>query len=207
MNITMPIRSATPARRGQPQVRPRDLSLDCVIDRALGLALDRARAPSAAVPKRLNSLFRALTGAQRPSDADSIEALIWAVWIDHPDAAAHAAIDRAGNALMRREVETARPILDQLIESYPDWPEPWNKRAILATITGDHRAAIADIAETLRREPRHFGALSGLGQLCLELGRPREAALALSAALAVNPHLEGVAELIAEIEEDLQPVH
>ena len=59
--------------------------------------------------------------------------------------------------------------------------------------------ALASIARTLQLEPRHFGAMAGFGQICLRHGRKQEARAAFQTALAVNPHLQGLPELISEL--------
>jgi tetratricopeptide (TPR) repeat protein len=102
-------------------------------------------------------------------------------------------------AMASRQLDEAEIILDGLLTAAPDWAEAWNKRATLAYIRGDDIEAVADILATLALEPRHFGALSGLGQICLRQGEPEVAKLAFEAALRINPRLDGIADVLGEL--------
>ncbi len=167
------------------------------LDRVLELVLDaRTRQPAAHLPKRLNRLFRELGKPDPATDPDEIEDLIWALWISHPDAQASAAMSNACEAMAAGAFDLARPILDGLVERYPDWAEAWNKRAILSFVAKQDDACLADIERTLRLEPRHFGAISGFAQICMRQRRPVEARAALMIALEIDPHLRGLRELI-----------
>lgn len=169
------------------------------LDRVLSLALDRRRQPAVHLPKRLNGLFREL-GKNCPSNnPDTIEDLIWALWISHPDPEAEAAMSRACEAMAAGAPDLAAPMLDRLVAAHPTWPEAWNKRAILRFIGRDYAGCLADIAHALELEPRHFGAISAFAQLCLKIGRPIEARAALAVAIEINPHLRGVRELMNQI--------
>jgi hypothetical protein len=66
--------------------------------------------------------------------------------------------------------------------------------------------SISDIEETLRLEPRHFGALGGFGQICLRQDEPVSARIAFEKALLVNPHLDGVREIVHELGAEFRPV-
>jgi tetratricopeptide (TPR) repeat protein len=169
-------------------------------DHVLSLVLSaRDRRPVASLPRRLDRLFKELQAKTSSRLADEIEELIWALWIGHEDARAAASMHAAIEAIRLGEGDLALPILDRLIENYPDWPEAWNKRAILAVSQKRHEAGLLDIAQTLRLEPRHFGAMAGFARICIHTHRLREARAAYQMALTVNPHLEGVSEVIAEL--------
>lgn len=164
----------------------------------LVLSLD-AMKPSATQPKRLDALFRDLSRFRPHQPAYEVQDLIWAIWTNHEDDYADEAMEQAINAIALKDFDIARLVLDALVDARPEWSEAWNKRATLNFIQGDDAYAVADIMEVLKREPRHFGALSGFAQICLRHGREREALIAFEAALAVNPHLEGVAALVSEM--------
>jgi tetratricopeptide (TPR) repeat protein len=178
------------------------------LDEVFSLVLSaRQRRPAPSLPRRLNSLFRELQSKTPPRAADDIEDLIWAIWISHEDVRAAASMHAAMEAMRAGETDLARPILDRLVDTYPDWPEAWNKRAILSVMEERDALGLADIGRTLRLEPRHFGAISGFAQVCVRSNRFREARAAFQMALQVNPHLEGVAEAIAELADAGEVLH
>ncbi len=78
-----------------------------------------------------------------------------------------------------------------IIELDPEFAEAWNMRATTHFLLGNYRQSLADILKTLELEPRHFGALSGLGMVYVELGQYLDAQNALSRALQIHPFLGG----------------
>jgi tetratricopeptide (TPR) repeat protein len=178
------------------------------LDRVLGLVLGaKTRAPASHLPKRLNGLFRELGKAEPANDPDDIEDLIWALWISHPEGRAATAMANACEAMAMGAFDLAKPILDELVARYPDWPEAWNKRAILAFIAKQDEACLDDIERTLRLEPRHFGAISGFAQICVRQRRPVEAKAALTIALEIDPHLRGLREIIDRLDSPRAAMH
>jgi len=77
--------------------------------------------------------------------------------------------------------------VDQILKAKPDFAEGWNKRATVYFLMGDYEKAIADIDRTLQLEPRHFGALSGLGMSNMKLGRDAAAADAFRRLINIDP--------------------
>ena len=97
---------------------------------------------------------------------------------------------------------TARAAFDLLVAREPGFAEAWNKRATLLYLVGDDDGSIADIQRTLALEPRHFGALSGLGLIFARQERPAQALHSLEAALAVHPQLPGGRARADELKEE-----
>jgi predicted Zn-dependent protease len=159
------------------------------------LTLDE-RKPHRALPRRLDALFADLSRLTPGRPVHEIEDTIWALWTNHDDPVLDRRMEQAIAAMAMRKLDVARPLLDQLVMDAPDWAEAWNKRATLSFIEARDAESVADIIETLSREPRHFGAMSGFGQICLRQGRVREAMVAFDVALMVNPHLHGVQETV-----------
>lgn len=91
-------------------------------------------------------------------------------------------------------------LFSRVIRAKPDFAEGWNKRATAYFLAGEYARSIADCDEVLKRNPRHFGALSGLGQIYERLQRYEEALRWLHRALEVNPNLLGVEMEIVRIE-------
>lgn len=175
------------------------LSETC-IDGVLGVVLSvPEREPALSVPRRLDALFRDLAKGEPSRAPEDIEDLIWSVWISHPHPDAENTMVAAVEAMAAGALDLAKPILDRLTESHPDWAEAWNKRATLAFIEKSDEEALAFIERTLALEPRHFGAIAGFAQICLRHGRLGEARAALQIALGINPHLDGLREMIREL--------
>jgi Tfp pilus assembly protein PilF len=149
---------------------------------------------------RLDALFEALQAAAADSPADELEDEIWAIWTSHQDSALEARMQRAISAIARRRFKEAEELLDELVADAPDWAEAWNKRATLYFLQHRDAESIADIRRTLELEPRHFGAVCGFGQICLRHGEIAAAAEVFAAALEINPHLESVRAVLAELE-------
>ena len=136
---------------------------------------------------RLDALFEALAEAEHPSDARRIESEIWLLWLAAPDEDAALLLDGVQGAMAEGDMARALRLADRLVELAPDYAEGWNKRATVLYVMGDHDASVADIRETLAREPRHFGAISGLGQIFLKRGEPEAALAAFEQVLALSP--------------------
>ncbi|WP_416896945.1 MAG: tetratricopeptide repeat protein [Minwuia sp.] len=169
------------------------------IHRALETALNP---PSPPDDPHLARLFEEIRDPVSADPAYQIEDLIWAAWHRHVDADATAVMERAITLIARRDDDTGGKVLDGLIELCPSWAEPWNKRATLRFLQGRDRESLDDIAETLTREPRHFGALAGFAQICLRHGDGGTARLVLARALEINPHMAQMRALLNQLETD-----
>lgn len=141
----------------------------------------------------------ALIRALRDADArvrELAERALWGVWSRSGDAAIDYILD-IGIAQMREgQVEASIDTFTDVIRRRPDFAEGWNKRATAFYLLGDWRRSAADCDEVLKRNPQHFGALSGYGMIWLQLDEPTRALDRFEQALAVNPNLESVARTI-----------
>ena len=99
-------------------------------------------------------------------------------------------------AIESRRLRLATSLLDRLVAERPLWAEAWNRRAIVHFLLDDDIAAVADIQRTLALEPRHFGALAGLGQIALRNGDGTAALAAFEQALALNPNLDSLRDAL-----------
>ena len=140
----------------------------------------------------LDGLFRDLKAAQSPQLVRQIESRIWGLWFETGSEKMDRMLQAGNIALSTGQYNRSYAILNGVIELRPDLSEGWNRRATLRYLMGDYEGSIADIAETLQREPRHFGALSGLGLCHLKLGNEEDALVAFERALVHNPHMSGV---------------
>lgn len=176
-------------------------SLIIAVCAALTLAACGAneRAGTRADPE-LDQLFVQLGQSPDAAAAAGVEQEIWQHWADSGSPTVNILLERAAAAENAGDAELAGRFLDQASDLAPDYAEPWNRRANLAYRAEDYRGAIAAIQETLKREPRHFGALAGLGLIYEELGQPRAALEAFRAALAIHPHYETALQGVRRLE-------
>lgn len=176
------------------------------LDRALELILSLdERAPAANLPPQLDDLFANLSRPDMDVSLEEVEGTIWALWCSHPDDGAVQRMERVIGGLAQGRFDAAERLLDGLVRDYPDWAEAWNKRATLYFLQDRDEESVADIEATLRLEPRHFGALGGFGQICLRQDEPISARLAFERALKVNPHLDGMREIVSELDAEFRP--
>jgi len=154
-------------------------TLAAAVPLVLGLVL--AAALTAAAPARadqnddrLQGLFVQLLEAPGPAEAQSIEGMIWSIWVQSDDGAVR--------ALM----------------------QDGNKRATVHYLLGNYALSLADIAKTLELEPRHFGALSGRGLVYIALRDEARALKAFDAALAIHPNLVSAAINAAQLRKILR---
>ncbi len=159
----------------------------------MGLAMLFAALPAiaddAADHATVDKLFAQLRVAPDAETASAIDQQIWSVWTAPSDPIL---AGRMREALVARNVgdlAAAVRLLDKLIVDYPDYAEAWNQRATMYYMMGDFDRSIADCAEVLALEPRHFGALSGRALMYLQLGKRALAIKDMAAALAVHPYL------------------
>ena len=151
----------------------------------------------------LDGLFRDLKAAQSPQEVRRIEAQIWTLWFDTGSEQMDRMLLAGDRAMSAGRFDQSYAILNGVIEHRPDLSEGWNRRATLRYLMGDYDGSIADIGETLEREPRHFGALSGLGLCNIALGNEEEALDAFERALVHNPHMPGVQRRVKQLRDRL----
>jgi tetratricopeptide (TPR) repeat protein len=152
----------------------------------------------------LDALFEALKVAPDNESARAIEQRIWALWIVSGSDTCNLLMGRVKAAIEQKDLELAIKLLDAVIELKPNYTEAWNRRATVYYLQKDYGHALADIREVLAREPRHFGALSGLGLILQEIGDEKHALEAYRRALAVDPHLENVDEAVKNLREKVE---
>ncbi|HWK44802.1 MAG TPA: tetratricopeptide repeat protein [Stellaceae bacterium] len=146
--------------------------------------------------KRLDALFAALKANPAPDAAHDLEQRIWLIWAepDRPEAAAPLRLGMV--ALAHDDLPAADAAFAAAVAADPDFAEAWNKQATVSFLRGDFSASVTQIQHVLALEPRHFGALSGLGQIYLALDNKPAALKAFEAALAIDPALASVREAV-----------
>jgi tetratricopeptide (TPR) repeat protein len=170
--------------------------------RAVLAALVLLPAAAAAQPRRelsVDQLFEALKLAPTDEAARAVEAQIWQAWLQQGSPAVQLLMRRGMRHLHARALDDALEDFDAVIALAPEIAEAWNKRATVYFLRGEYDNAARDIAETLAREPRHFGALAGLSQVHEARGDLIAALRAYEAALAIHPRLPGADERLKEL--------
>jgi len=152
----------------------------------------------------LDTLFQALKIAPDEPSAKAIEDRIWTLWIVSNSDTCNLLMSRVKTATDQKEYDLAIKLLDAIITIKPDYVEAWNRRATVYYLKQDYGHSIADIAEVLAREPRHFGALSGLGLILQDIGDDKHALEAYRKALAIDPHLEHIPDVVKTLSEKVE---
>jgi len=129
---------------------------------------------------------------------------LWLLWTRSGDAQIDDLMARATDEMQAGRYADAISLLDQIVKKKPEFAEGWNRRATVHYLAGDLQKSIADCAEVLKRNPGHFGALSGLGQIYLQLEDDAKALEAFRRALEVNPNMVGVEMNVRMLEERLR---
>jgi tetratricopeptide (TPR) repeat protein len=145
--------------------------------------------PPAAQTAQLDRLFADLAAAKTAMAATAIEQQIWKIWTEPDDAVLAERMRRVLDARNVADYGSALDILNGIVTQWPDYAEGWNQRATIHYLMGDDQASLADIAETLDREPRHFGALAGRAMIYLRQGDKTRAFESIVAALRIHPYI------------------
>jgi tetratricopeptide (TPR) repeat protein len=147
----------------------------------------------------LETLFAKLQTATDPVAIQSLEAAIWEQWVLVPQGPQRELMLRGMAEMQQRELRQSVETFSKLIEIAPELSEAWNKRATAYWLLGNFPASLSDICETVKREPRHFGAYSGLGMIRAEMGEYRRAVAAFELAKKYNPHIVGIDDEIERL--------
>ncbi|HLJ64730.1 MAG TPA: tetratricopeptide repeat protein [Stellaceae bacterium] len=154
--------------------------------------------------KRLDPLFARLQKAGSEEEAHQIETMIWKIWTETADHETEEILRQGVLAMNADDEAQALAAFDVVVSRDRNFAEGWNKKATVEYLMGDYDASVTDIERTLALEPRHFGALSGLGQIYLALENKRAALKAFEAALAIDPHLDGMREEVERLKKELK---
>ena len=111
---------------------------------------------------------------------------------------------RVRTATEGKDYDLAIKLLTAIIDIKPDYVEAWNRRATLQFHQRNYGAAMADLSQVLRREPRHFGAWAGLGMILQDIGDDRRALEAFRHAIALHPRMERIPDLVKKLTESVE---
>lgn len=149
---------------------------------------------------RLEALFTRLASTDDADEGDTIVEEIWRVWLQSGRPEIDALMQNTLALLQAGEPRAAMPLLDTIVARAPDWAEGWNKRATVLYVLDEYDRSLADIDKVLALEPRHFGALAGRGLIHIAKENYRAALDDYRRARAVNPFLQGAAQMIPTLE-------
>ena len=153
---------------------------------------------------KADALLDALAKATDSDTATRLEQSILQTWMDSGSDTIDLLMSRAVIAMETKQYPLALEILDSVIEMKPNYAEGWNKRATLYYLIDDYGRSMHDIQMVLSLEPRHFGALSGLGLILQEVGQKAGALAAFRQALSVHPFLGNLQDNIDELVRDVE---
>jgi tetratricopeptide (TPR) repeat protein len=154
---------------------------------------------------KLDKLFAALQTSLSNANAASLEREIWAIWTRYPDdQAINRQMDRAIKMMNAGRLDDAEAMFSAIISRKPAFAEAWNKRATVRFFRGDDAGSANDILQVIKLEPRHFGALSGLGMIKVREGDLQGALQAYRAAQRINPFLPNIEVIIDRLGQRLK---
>jgi tetratricopeptide (TPR) repeat protein len=132
------------------------------------------------------------------------EQALWLLWSRSGDAAVDRLMERGLEEMQSGRRREAIATFSEVVRRKPAFAEGWNKRATALYLAGEFQRSLADCAEVLKRNPRHFGALSGAGLIHLKLEHHREALDWFRRALEVNPNMSAIETEVRRLEELLR---
>ena len=164
-----------------------------------GGILGSAVAVAAQDDPRLDALFAQLKNSNDKNEVADVTAEIWFIWRHSGIPPVDWMMRESHQFLQLGNLDSALGGFEVVVEAAPDFAEGWHKRATVHFLMGNFSESVKDIKKTLSLEPRHFGALTGLGLIYLKMGEERAALEALEKALAINPHLVGTRMKVDEL--------
>lgn len=137
---------------------------------------------------------------ENPLIRELAERSVWMVWSHSGDAEIDKLLSDGVTLMQSGDLKLAIDTFAEVIARKPEFAEGWNKRATAYFFAGEFRKSLADCDEVMTRNPQHFGALSGYGQIYLQLEEFEKSLEYFQRALAVNPNLRGVEDNIRGVE-------
>jgi tetratricopeptide (TPR) repeat protein len=139
-------------------------------------------------------LYARLAAAKDADETAGIITLLLHAYSESGSDTGDLLLRRARQAIGAEEYPDALKILDATVALLPDWAEGWNARATARYLDDDYDGSMADIAQTLKREPRHLGALMGMAAILEARGKTEDALKVYQRALAIAPHWRNAEE-------------
>ncbi len=153
---------------------------------------------------RLDPLFERIKQTNDLQDAAEIESSIWQIWVDAGNTELNRLMQAGIEAMASNQLDLAIELFTVVIQESPSFAEGWNKRATAFYLNGEMAQSVGDIERTLALEPRHFGAVSGLGLIFLSRGDKVGALNAFERVLEINPNAAGARAHVRLLKEALK---
>ena len=147
----------------------------------------------------VDELFDRLAKADDEDEAAGIVGALEAMWMRSGSDTGELLAARALSAFAAQDYMLALSLLDTVVAVDPDWAEGWNERATVRFHAGDELGSAADVAETLKRNPRHIGALAGLAAILEDVGQRDNALKVYERALKLAPHYKPLEDAANEL--------
>ncbi len=160
--------------------------------------------PEALRAKILDELFKRLAASADTDDAQGITSAIERVWMRSGSDTSDLLMARATQAMHKSNPKLAIEILSRITVLHPEWAEAWNKRATLRFINEDYDGSMRDIEQVLKLEPRHYGALVGMGNIFLRTDDKKGALAAYRRALGVHPQMGDLKPIVEKLQLEVE---
>ena len=161
-----------------------------------------ALTPNAVADMTLDQLFQELQVYAGSDSGRLIESEITRRFNKSGSATADLLMTWAQDAVEMEDYALALDVLDQVVILEPDYAEGWNKRATVYFLMEDYGSSLNDVRRTLALQPRHFGALAGLGFILEKIDEEEGAIRAFRRAVELNPQMEAVKEKLERLERE-----
>ena len=158
---------------------------------------------AAKAENRLDTLFGELKRERNEKAAERIAGRIWEAWSQSGSASIDLMMGWSKTAMDNKKFDVALDFLDQVVTMEPTYAEGWNRRATVHFMMQNYAKSMSDINHTLQIEPRHFGALSGMGQIMKNTGREELALQAWERVLDIYPMMRSAQNEVATLSEEL----
>ena len=175
----------------------------CGLVLAMAGALVVSSASADQSDQRLPELFEQLRSTGEPVVAREAELRIWRIWMNSGRGDIDGIMKEGMEAMQAGRFDDAIGHFGEIVDMAPDFAEGWNKRATAYYLNDDLRESVQDIQRTLELEPRHFGAISGMGLIFLKRGDALGALDAFNAVLAIHPHSRGTRYRVEMLRQEL----
>lgn len=164
----------------------------------------KAAEPPAPAPTTLDSLHERLAKARDAAEASAIAKQIERRWMRSGSDTADLLMSRAQQVMSLKDADLALELFDHIVQIRPKWAEVYHKRALLLFQMNDIDGAMRDIRQALTLEPRHFGALSGLGMIYDKMDNRKAALAAFGKALDIHPFIESLRDYVDKMRPEIE---